>query len=102
MKSPLVPYWKDAMDTQIDKIQNMGIYEIMNRPSTARVIPGKWVYDLKINTDGFVTQFRARWVVCGNHQIPGIDYDESFAPVASEAALKLFITNVAIKDLEWE
>ncbi|KAI2967818.1 hypothetical protein CBS147482_10946 [Aspergillus niger] len=102
MKSPLAPYWKDAMDTQIDKIQNMGTYEIVNRPPTARAIPGKWVYDLKVNTDGFVTQFRARWVVCGNRQIPGIDYDESFAPVASEAALKLFMTNVAIKDLEWE
>ncbi|KAI3036373.1 hypothetical protein CBS147352_11165 [Aspergillus niger] len=80
----------------------MSTYEIVNRPPTARAIPGKWVYNLKINTDGFVTQFRARWVVCGNRQIPGIDYDESFASVASEAALKLFMTNVAIKDLEWE
>ncbi|KAI2966591.1 hypothetical protein CBS147324_7348 [Aspergillus niger] len=102
ISSPLAPYWKAAMTTQIDKIKSMKTYDIVDRPAGARVIPGKWVFDLKVNTEGVIIQFRARWVVCGNRQVPGIDYDESFAPVASEIALKMFMTNVALKHLRWE
>ena len=102
MKSPLALYWKEAMDTQIDKINRMDTYRIVKPPSGARIIPGKWVYDLKLDDAGFVTQFRARWVVCGNRQMPGVDYDESSAPVASEVALKLFLTHVALKRLHCE
>ncbi|GAT31236.1 similar to An01g14640 [Aspergillus luchuensis] len=41
-------------------------------------------------------------VVYGNRQMLDIDYDESFTPVASEIAPKMFMTNVAIKNHRWE
>lgn len=40
------------------------------------ILPGKWVYTTKIDTDGSITQCKARLVICGNRQRRGIDYDE--------------------------
>ena len=54
ISSPLVLYWKEAMATQINKIKSMNTYEVVDRPAGARVIPGKWVFDLKVNTESIV------------------------------------------------
>jgi hypothetical protein len=43
-------------------------------PKGTSILLGKWVYDLKSDSDGYVLEFRARWVVCGNRQALGIDF----------------------------
>ncbi|KAI2787042.1 hypothetical protein POX_f07397 [Penicillium oxalicum] len=57
-------------------------------PKGTKILPGKWVYDIKQDTEGYVLEFRARWVVCGNRQSPGVDFqpDERYAPVVSDAS----------------
>ena len=54
-----------------------------------KIIPVKWVYKKKQEQDGS-TRFKGRIVVKGFHQIPGVDYTESFSPVANDSTIKVF------------
>ncbi|KAJ5752248.1 hypothetical protein N7520_009165 [Penicillium odoratum] len=83
-------FWMKAMEEQLHKLAVAGAWDEVAYPSEkARILPGKWVFDLKSDNKGFVTQFRARWVICGNRQEQGLDFDESYAPVANDQSVKI-------------
>ncbi|KKK21224.1 hypothetical protein AOCH_006934 [Aspergillus ochraceoroseus] len=88
-------------DEQAKQLQEEETYEFVPLPKDAKVLPGKWVYDLKSDVDNNVLQFRARWVVCGNFQKPGIDFDQVYSPVVVDALVKLFLSMVARFNLKW-
>ncbi|EPS31296.1 hypothetical protein PDE_06251 [Penicillium oxalicum 114-2] len=69
-----------------------------------KILPGKWVYDIKQDTEGYILEFRARWVVCGNRQSLGVDFqpDERYALVVLDVSAKLFITMAAIRNWKKE
>jgi hypothetical protein len=69
------------------------------KPKRAKVLPGKWVYTTKTNTDGFVITFKARWVICGNFQQKKDDREDCYAPVVSEALIKIVLSLIAIYNL---
>lgn len=68
--------------------------------AAGRVLPGKWVFDTKFNEKGVITRYRAHWVICGNRQRPGIDYDEAYAPVATDEAVTLLFAKVVQEGLD--
>jgi hypothetical protein len=88
---PEAEEWHDAMCTQVKKLEDTDAWTYVDEKEAkeARVLPGKWVFDTKRDNNGDILQYRARWVVCGNRQRPGIDYDEAFAPVATDQGVKL-------------
>ncbi|OKO98596.1 Retrovirus-related Pol polyprotein from transposon TNT 1-94 [Penicillium subrubescens] len=99
MKTPYAEYWLQAEKVQLGKIAAANTMTLVPRPPKGTsILPGKWVYDLKQDSEGYILEFRARWVVCGNRQTPGVDFqpDERYAPVASDAAAKLFLSMAAI------
>jgi hypothetical protein len=63
---------------------------------------GKWVYDLKCDKEDFITEMRARWVMYGNRQRLGFDFDETYTPVARPESTRLFLSMVAIRNMYWE
>jgi Reverse transcriptase (RNA-dependent DNA polymerase). len=91
------------MEIQLQKLKDKKTWSLVPRPTTpgVKILPGKWVYDLKLDADGYIEGYRARWVVCGNYQQDGIDFEKCYSPVVSEAAVKIFLTLVAVKDLYW-
>jgi hypothetical protein len=100
MKSDFKDKWHEAMTVQLGKLQDAKAYEIVSKPPPgSTVLPGKWVFDLKINKDNEVQEFRARWVICGNRQRPGYDFDESYAPVARGETMRLFLSMVAVNKM---
>ncbi|XP_070681771.1 uncharacterized mitochondrial protein AtMg00820-like [Malus domestica] len=74
--------WKEAMEAEIETIENNGTWELVERPADKPVIGVKWVFKTKLNLDGTVQKHKARFVAKGYAQKPGIDYNETFAPVA--------------------
>lgn len=62
---------------------------------SSRILQGKWGFDTKADGQGTTTQYRARWVICGNCQRPGYDYDEAYAPVALDPSVKLIFAKQA-------
>jgi hypothetical protein len=90
------------MRIQTEKPQNTGAYEIIPAPENCSIMPVKCVFDIKAKTENVITQFRARWVVCGNHQQPGVNFDLVYSPVVVDMLVKLFLSLVALKGLKWE
>lgn len=75
-------HWKAAMEHELQMIDEMNTWQPTILPNGKTAIPTKWVFNRKRDKDGNVTRFRARLVVKGFSQVPGVDYDDVFAPVA--------------------
>jgi hypothetical protein len=89
------PQWKEAMDAEIAQLEALGTYEKVDLPSGRKPIPCKWVYRLKRDNEENIVKYKAQLVAKGFSQIPGIDYDEMFAPVMWLETLQLLIALVA-------
>jgi hypothetical protein len=74
--------WKDVMLEEYGSILKNNAYDIVPRPKDKSVVSSKWIYQIKHATDGSVENFKARFVAKGFTQKEGIDYDETFAPIA--------------------
>jgi len=60
-----------------------------------RPLPTKWVWATKKGTDSKIEKFKARWIAHGDHQKKGLDYNDTFAPVASLTILRIILTIAA-------
>ncbi|KAE9060786.1 hypothetical protein PF010_g30078 [Phytophthora fragariae] len=68
-------------------------------PEEALLVNTMWVYALKSDHQGYVIRFKARIVALGNYQRPGIDFKETFAPVARMSSFRLLLAIAAELDL---
>ncbi|GJT52089.1 retrovirus-related pol polyprotein from transposon TNT 1-94 [Tanacetum coccineum] len=73
--------------------------ENIPRPIYVMVIALKWIYKVKLDEYGDVLKNKARLVAKGYRQEEGIDFEESFAPVARIEAIRIFIANAATKNM---
>ena len=67
----------------------------MPRPQNRKVIDTRWVFRNKLDEEGTVTRNKVRLVAKGFSQAEGIDYDETFAPVARLEAIRMFLAFAA-------
>ena len=65
--------------------------ELVPRPKGKNVIRTKWIFKNKFNEDGEVKRNKARLVCKGYAQIEGIEFEETFAPVARLEAIRMFL-----------
>ncbi|KAL4341003.1 hypothetical protein GQ457_08G035090 [Hibiscus cannabinus] len=86
-----VPEWIDAMKSEISAIEKNGTWFLTNLPSGKHAIGVKWVYRTKFNPDGTIFKHKAILVVKGYAQVGGVDYGDTFAPVARLDTIKLLI-----------
>ncbi|KAJ4812357.1 Retroelement pol polyprotein-like [Rhynchospora pubera] len=93
-------HWRDAMQTEIDALERNGTWTIEDLPPTKTAIGCKWVYRIKYHSDGSIERYKARLVVLGNRQVEGIDYTETFAPVAKMVSVRTFLAVAIAKG--WE
>ncbi|RVX05233.1 Retrovirus-related Pol polyprotein from transposon TNT 1-94 [Vitis vinifera] len=77
-----IPEWKEVVMEEIRALEKNGTWEVMNLPRGKKPVGCKWVFTVKYKADGTVERYKARLVAKGFTQTYGIDYTETFAPVA--------------------
>jgi hypothetical protein len=89
--------WVKAMQDEIKMIEKNNTWELVDCPHGKDIIGVKWVYKSKLNPDGSIQKHKARLVAKGYSQQPGVDYNETFAPVARLDTIRALIALAAQK-----
>ena len=94
-----VPEWKSAIWEEIQALEKNGTWELAELPRGKNPVGCKWIFTVKHKADGSVERFKARLVAKGFTQSYGIDYKETFAPVAKLNTIKVLLS-LAL-NLDW-
>ncbi|GJX62102.1 retrovirus-related pol polyprotein from transposon TNT 1-94 [Tanacetum coccineum] len=89
--------WIEAMQEELHQFDRLQVWELVDKPFSKNVIKLKWLWKNKKDEDQTVNRNKARLVAKGYAQEEGIDFEESFAPVARLEDVWIFIAYAAHK-----
>nr|GFB74113.1 retrovirus-related Pol polyprotein from transposon TNT 1-94 [Tanacetum cinerariifolium] len=87
------------MQDEIHEFDRLQVWELVPQPDCVMIIALKWIYKVKLDEYGDVLKNKARLVAKGYRQEKGIDFEESFAPVARIEAIRIFIANATSRNM---
>ncbi|KAK8597195.1 hypothetical protein V6N12_065671 [Hibiscus sabdariffa] len=95
--------WLEAMRSEMDSMSDNQVWTLVEPPEGIKPIGCKWVFKKKTDMDGNVQTYKGRLVAKGYRQIHGIDYDETFSPVAMFKCIRILLAIAAFHDYEiWQ
>ncbi|CAL8993231.1 unnamed protein product, partial [Prunus brigantina] len=95
--------WLGAMKSEIDSMYTNQVWTLVDPPLGIVPIGNKWIFKRKIGSDGKVETYKARLVAKGYKQREGIDYEETFSPVAMTKSIRILLAIAAYHDYEvWQ
>ncbi|KAJ9552767.1 hypothetical protein OSB04_016812 [Centaurea solstitialis] len=90
------PGWRQAMEDELGALRGNHTWDLETLPPGKRVVGCRWVFTIKLHPDGSLHRLKARLVAKGYSQAYGIDYDETFSPVAKMSSVRICIALAAI------
>ena len=86
------------MKTEIESLNETQTWDLVPREKGQNIIPGRWVYKIKHDSNGNIDKFKARYVAKGFKQIEGIEYSDTFAPTSKPETFKILLALSAIEN----
>jgi hypothetical protein len=80
-------HWRAAMQDEYGALISNGTWELVPRPQGSNIVTSKCVFTPKLRADDTIDRYKARWVLRGFTQYPGVNYDETFSPVVKPATV---------------
>src|SRR3954465_1962319 len=104
MAGPDSDKWLEAMKSEIGSMYENEVWTLTDLPIERRAMENKWIFKKKkTHADGNVTIYKARLVAKGYRQVQGVDYDETFSPVAKLKSVRIMLAIAAYYDYEiWQ
>src|SRR4051812_31698449 len=103
MAGPSSKEWHKAMKSEMESIYENQVWNLEELPEGVKHIGCKWIFKRKTDADGNITIHKARLVAKGFTQVPGVDYDETFSPVAMLRSVRILLAIAAYLDYEiWQ
>jgi hypothetical protein len=93
-------HWVNAMKEELNHIEKNETWELVPIPKEKDVIDTKWVFRNKLDEDGKVVRNKLRLVYKGYSQVKGIEFEETFAPVARLEAIEMFLAFSCFKNFK--
>jgi hypothetical protein len=90
--------WRNAIKKEFDDMEDKKVWDIISKedvPGERRYIKCRWIFKVKRN--GI---FRASLVACGYSQVPGVDFNESYAPVINDVSFRVMLIIKLISGLQ--
>lgn len=92
--------WNGSMGAEMTALEEQHTWDLEHLPPNKKALDSKWVHTIKYNSDGTVSRPKSRLVVCGNRQKHGVDYTDTFSPVAKMTTVRVFLDYAAKKNHE--
>jgi hypothetical protein len=92
--------WEEGIREELATLQAAGTWELADLPDGANLVGSKWVFRAKKDAAGNVVRHKARLVAQGFSQVPGIDFFDTYAPVATLASIRTVLALSAHLNLE--
>jgi hypothetical protein len=87
--------WQDGMIEEYKSILKNDVWDIVPRPERKFVVTSKWIYKIRHAADGSIEKYKVIFVARGFSQVEGVDYNETFAPIARYTSIRTIIALVA-------
>ena len=100
MSSPEAPYWKEAINDEVESILQNHTWELVDLPPGSKPLGYKWIFNKKMKAYGFIDKYKVRLVIKGYKQKEGLDYFDTYSPVTRISSIQMLIAIAAIHNLK--